>query len=285
MRFVIITGMSGAGKSTVLHVLEDAGYYCADNLPVSLIPNFVEIMQKEESGFDKFALGVDARTGNELEGLDEVLLKLRNGGIEYEILFLESDKSVLIKRYKETRRVHPLASNGRIEDGIDKERELLAGIKKQASCVINTSGMLVRELKAEIDKVFVRNQNYKNLYITILSFGFKYGIPADADLVFDVRFLPNPYYIDELKPLTGNDKPIQEYVMQHKDATLFLDKLEDMLAFLMPRYITEGKNQLVVAIGCTGGRHRSVTLSNELFDRMNKYSEYGFKLVHRDINH
>ncbi len=204
-------------------------------------------------------------------------------GIDYEILFLESADSVLVKRYKETRRIHPLAFGDRLEVGIEREREKLSNIKKHAAHIIDTSQMLTRDLKAEIDKIFVNDRNYKNLYVTILSFGFKYGIPTDADLVFDVRFLPNPYYHDELRPLTGADKPVADFVMGFPEAGQFLDKLEDMLKFLIPNYISEGKNQLVVAIGCTGGKHRSITLASALYDRMNTYEEYGFKLEHRDF--
>ena len=204
-------------------------------------------------------------------------------GIPYEILFLESDDAVLVKRYKETRRIHPLSFGDRIEVGIEREREKLSNIKKHAVHIIDTSQMLTRELKAEIDRIFVKDLEYKNLYVTILSFGFKYGIPSDADLVFDVRFLPNPYYHDELRPLTGKDKEVADFVLGFKEAHMFLDKLEDMLAFLIPNYIAEGKNQLVVAIGCTGGKHRSITLAESLYDRMKGYDDYGFKLEHRDF--
>jgi len=189
---------------------------------------------------------------------------------------------VLVKRFKETRRNHPLSGNGRVDAGIELEREKLEFLKKQADFIIDTSQLLIRELKIEINKIFVQEQEYGNFYITILSFGFKYGIPTDCDLVFDVRFLPNPYYDQELKPLTGNDKPVYEYVMSSQKATEFLDKLEDMLEFLIPNYIEEGKNQLVVGIGCTGGKHRSVSIANALSDRLSKL-EYGFKVEHRDI--
>ena len=204
-------------------------------------------------------------------------------GISYEILFLESDDSVLVKRYKETRRVHPLSFGDRIEVGIERERKKLSNIKKHSGHIIDTSRMLTRELKAEIDRIFVSDMEFKNLYVTILSFGFKYGIPSDADLVFDVRFLPNPYYHDELRPLTGKDKEVSDFVLGFPEAHEFLDKLEDMLMFLIPNYIAEGKNQLVVAIGCTGGKHRSITLAEALFDRMKGYEDYGFRLEHRDF--
>lgn len=283
MRMVIVTGMSGAGKSTALNYLEDAGYYCVDNMPVQLLQKFAELMLVPGSEIEKAALGVDVRNGQGFDEIDEVFDKMRSMGISYEVLFLESDDNVLIKRYKETRRAHPLSMGDRIEVGIKREREKLAPIKKKANYIFDTSQMLTRELKAEIDNVFVENNVFKNIYVTILSFGFKYGIPSDADLVFDVRFLPNPYYHEELKKLTGNDQEIKDFVMKYKEAEEFLDKLEDMITFLIPNYIIEGKNQLVVAIGCTGGKHRSVTLANALFDRMSHNEEYGFKLEHRDI--
>lgn len=283
MRFVVVTGMSGAGKSTALKMLEDIGYYCVDNLPVLLIEKFAELISTPNSEIEKAVLGVDVRTGQAFFELDRVLDSMTAMGIPYEVLFFEASDEILIKRYKETRRIHPLAGEGRIDEGIAKEREKLEGIKRRADYILDTSQMLTRELKAEIDKIFLGNQIYKNLFISIVSFGFKYGIPSDADLVFDVRFLPNPYYFDELRNLNGNDKAVQDYVMSFPEAEAFLKKLEDMLAFLLPHYILEGKNRLVVTIGCTGGKHRSVTLANELFERMKKYEEYGFKIEHRDI--
>lgn len=283
MRFVVVTGMSGAGKSTALKMLEDAGYYCADNLPVPLIGKFAELVSTPNSEIEKVVIGVDVRTGQAFTELDRVLGELNESSIPCEVLFFEATDEVLIKRYKETRRIHPLAGSDRIDQGIERERQKLAAIKKRANYIIDTSQMLTRELKSEIDKIFVNNQNFKNLFVTIVSFGFKYGIPTDADLVFDVRFLPNPFYYDELKNLNGNDREVADYVMGFDEAGTFLDKLEEMLIFLLPNYILEGKNQLVVTIGCTGGKHRSVTLANALYDRMQKYDEYGFKIEHRDI--
>ena len=215
--------------------------------------------------------------------LQNVLEWMSINGICYEILFLDASDDVLVKRYKETRRTHPLAGLGRVDEGIRKERKALEFLKKDADYILDTSQLLTRELKAEIEKIFVQNQDYKNLFVTILSFGFKYGIPADSDLVFDVRFLPNPYYVEGLRAKTGNDKEIQDYVLQFKEAHEFLDKLEDMINFLIPNYIAEGKNQLVISIGCTGGKHRSVTLANELYKRMADKKEYGLKIEHRDI--
>lgn len=282
MRFVIVTGMSGAGKSSVLKMLEDIGYFCVDNLPIQLILKFAQLAYDQSSQIDKVALGIDIRSGQALDGLNEILVEARSKGYSYEILYLDTVKEVLVKRFKETRRNHPLSGTGRVDAGIELEREKLEFLKKQADFIIDTSQLLIRELKSEINKIFVQEQEYGNFYITILSFGFKYGIPTDCDLVFDVRFLPNPYYDQELKPQTGNDKPVYEYVMSSPKATEFLDKLKDMLEFLIPNYIEEGKNQLVVGIGCTGGKHRSVSIANALSEKLSNL-EYGYKVEHRDI--
>lgn len=283
MRFVIVTGMSGAGKSTALKILEDAGYYCVDNLPIALFSKFVELILKPEDGPNQVALGVDIRSGQALEELQSQLEAMDEKKVSYEILYLEAQDDILVKRYKETRRSHPLAGDDRVDKGIALEREKLAFLKERAGYILDTSQLLTRELKKELEDVFVNNKSFKNLMVTILSFGFKYGIPADADLVFDVRFLPNPYYIDELKSQTGNDAPVSEYVMGFPEANMFLDKLADMIKFLIPNYILEGKNQLVIAIGCTGGKHRSVTLANALYKEISGEEDYGVKCEHRDI--
>lgn len=283
MRFVIVTGMSGAGKSSVLKMLEDAGYFCVDNLPIPLVGKFAELASTDlASEMQKIALGIDIRSGEGLAKIKEVLSSLHTLGIDYEILYLECSDTVLVKRFKETRRTHPLSGDGRIESGIAKERKKMKPVKELATYIIDTSQLLTRELKAEVSRIFVENQGFKNFYVTIVSFGFKYGIPTDADLVFDVRFLPNPFYVDSLKPKTGNDQDVYDYVMKAEEAHIFLDKLEDMVSFLIPNYITEGKNQLVIGIGCTGGKHRSVTLANAFYKIM-KDKDYGFKVEHRDI--
>lgn len=284
MRFVIVTGMSGAGKSTALKMLEDVGYFCVDNLPVPLIPKMADLLRVPGTELNKAALGVDIRSGQSFRELEKVLEELDTTGLKYEILFLESSDNVLVKRYKETRRFHPLSGNdSRVDQGIKREREQLDFLKKKADYLIDTSHMLTRELKAELNKIFVRNREYKNLYITVLSFGFKYGIPNDADLVFDVRFLPNPYYIEELRSKSGNDKEVRDFVMRNKKAGDFLEKLADMVEFLIPNYILEGKTQLVIGIGCTGGKHRSVTLANELYEKLRDAEVYGIRIEHRDI--
>lgn len=283
MRFVVVTGMSGGGKRTALKMLEDAGFYCVDNLPVSLIEKFVELIAMPSSEITKVALGLDVRADQSFEETTRILNHLKQKGYKFEILFMDANEAALIKRYKETRRIHPLAVDGRVEDGVRRERKVLETIRKHSDYVIDTSNLLTRELKEELDRIFVQNKEYNSLMITVMSFGFKHGIPADADLVFDVRFLPNPFYIENLKPRTGNDKEVQDYVMSFAEAETFLDKLIDMLKFLIPNYIKEGKYRLVIAIGCTGGKHRSVTLANELYLRMKDQGHYGIKLYHRDV--
>ena len=282
MKLVIVTGMSGAGKTVALKMLEDIGFYCVDNLPISLVDKFVQLVS---GGTDikKTALGLDIRSGEELENLDEILENWRGSDVDVQVLFLDANDAVLIKRYKETRRVHPLAGAGRLENGIEKEREKLAFLKNEADYIIDTSMLLTRELRKELEKIFLQDARYKNMYVTVLSFGFKYGIPEDADLVFDVRFLPNPYYDEHLRPLTGQVQAVLDYVMRGTTAEIFLKKLYDMIDFLLPNYINEGKNQLVIAVGCTGGKHRSVTIARALYEHLEAVGEYGIRIDHRDI--
>lgn len=285
MRFIVVTGMSGGGKSTAMKMLEDMGYYCVDNLPVLLINKFAELVETPNTELEKVALGLDVRSSQDFVRIEEILDELKEKDYKLEILFMDADDKTLLKRYKETRRMHPLSDkeNPRIESGIAKEREILSSIKKKADYVIDTSKVLTRELKEELDRIFIQNKEYNNLMINIVSFGFKNGIPQDADLVLDVRFLPNPFYIEELKHITGNEKAVQKYVMSFEEARVFLEKLKDMLNFLIPGYIKEGKYQLVVAIGCTGGQHRSVTLANFLYREMKNKGKYGLSICHRDI--
>lgn len=284
MRFVVVTGMSGGGKSTTLKMLEDMGFYCVDNLPVSLVEKFVELISLPNSEISKVALGLDVRSDQSFENTTKTLGQLKSKGYSFDILFLEADENVLIKRYKETRRIHPLAMEGRVEDGVRKERKVLESVRKSADYVIDTTHLLTRELKEELERIFLENGEYNNLMVTVMSFGFKHGIPVDADLVFDVRFLPNPFYIDHMKEKTGNDSEVQQYVMGFEEAETFMVKLVDMISFLIPNYVKEGKYSLVVAIGCTGGRHRSVTLANELYRRIKANGSYGVKLFHRDVS-
>ncbi len=283
MKLVIVTGMSGAGKTIALKMLEDLGFYCVDNLPISLLEPFVQLATKPMNQ-DRVALGIDIRSGKELPQLVHVMRDWKQNGAPYQILFLDASDETLVKRYKETRRSHPLAGRGRVDTGIRLERERLEFLKAEADFIIDTSQLLTRELRQELEKLFMSDANYSNLFITVLSFGFKYGIPADADLVFDVRFLPNPYYVEELRQHTGEEAMVQAYVRQGGTADEFMEKLCDMLEFLIPNYVLEGKNQLVVAVGCTGGKHRSVTVAGALYQHLSRHEEYGLKIEHRDID-
>ena len=285
-RLIIVTGMSGAGKSTALRTLEDAGYYCVDNLPIELIPTFCNfIMRNEDERMSHAAIGIDVRNGSNIEGADRIFSEMRHEEIPFEILFMDASDSAIINRFKETRRFHPLAGkNGSIEDGIKKERNIIDFPKKEADYILDTSWMLSRDTKQKITDIFVNDKKFGNLIIIIRSFGFKYGIPTDSDLVFDVRFLPNPYYIEELKRLSGNDTEVFDYVMGFNESLVFREKLMDMIGFMIPYYIHEGKNQLVISVGCTGGRHRSVSFANWLYRELMKCDEYGVRIEHRDID-
>lgn len=282
MRFVIVTGLSGAGKTEATKSLEDIGYFCVDNLPPKLIPKFSEACNG--GNIEKAALVMDIRGGIFFDDLFESLLYLKDNEFEYEILFLDSSDEVLVKRFKESRRSHPLSPNGRVLTGIDAERKKLREIKDRADIIIDTSKYAIKDLRAKINEYYGDNiVPEKQLSVTVLSFGFKYGIPVDSDLVFDVRFIPNPFYIPELKRYCGNDEPVKKYVMEQEETIAFIYRLNDMLKFLIPNYIKEGKRQLIVSIGCTGGRHRSVAIANTINETL---LEEGFssKIEHRDIN-
>lgn len=284
MKLVIVTGMSGAGKTVALKMMEDMGYYCVDNLPIPLLEKFAQLILDSHGQHEHVALGIDIRSGEDLSIVGQIFDSWKKMSIAYKVLFLEASDQILIKRYKETRRSHPLSGSGRVDQGIIKEREKLSFLKKKADFIIDTSKLLTKELRQELEKIFIENGDFDNLFVTILSFGFKYGIPSDADLVFDVRFLPNPYYVEELRAKTGEDKEVQDYVMQGGTAGTFLGKLTDMLDFLIPNYVLEGKNQLVIAVGCTGGKHRSVTIANALYGYLKDREELGLKIEHRDID-
>ena len=264
MRFVIVTGMSGAGKSTVLKMLEDMGFFCVDNLPVMLIEKFAEIAHDDKLEVDNVAIGVDIRSGQALGEMSVCLETLKKRNFTYEILFLDANEPVLVKRYKETRRAHPLSKHGRINEGIVKEREKIEFLRQRADYIIDTSNLLTRELKHEIEKIFVEGKQYNNIIVTVMSFGFKYGVPMEADLVFDVRFLPNPYYVAELRRLTGLDDGVRDYVFSSPVTHEFLQRLSDFVGWLLPKYEEEGKTSLVIAVGCTGGHHRSVAIAHAL---------------------
>ncbi|MBO6107850.1 MAG: RNase adapter RapZ [Eubacterium sp.] len=300
MRLVMVSGLSGAGKSSVMKILEDDGYYCVDNLPGSLISTFLQLANDSVEPRDRIAIGLDIR-GIEFSGSEKKteavtsiihdVSEFKKNGYTIETIFLEASDEVLIKRYKETRRIHPLSRmdtsverfGERVGDAIAEERMLLQPIKEAADVVLDTSSLLVRDLKQEIDRIYTSGMPYSNFYLTFVSFGYKYGIPTDADLVFDVRFLPNPYYVEELKALTGDDKEVSEYVMSSDTAVEFMKRLTSMIDFLIPNYRIEGKTGLVIAVGCTGGKHRSVTLTNALYD-VYRESRYGCKKYHRDID-
>ncbi len=282
MEFVIITGMSGAGKSQAINVLEDINYYCMDNMPPALLPNFAELCISSSKEVNKVAVVADIRGGIFFKDLFNSLDELNNMGIQYRILFLDASDDELVKRYKEQRRPHPLSTTGTIIDGIHKERLSLEEVKKRSNYIIETTNMKLGRLKEELLSIFLQGNISYNLNITIMSFGYKYGLPQDSDLVFDVRFLPNPYYIESLKYFTGNDKNVQDYVMGFDITEIFINKLKDMLLFLMPHYIKEGKSNLVISIGCTGGKHRSVAISNKI-ECFLKDENYRVMLNHRDV--
>ncbi len=282
MRFVIVTGLSGAGKSQVVKCLEDLGFFCVDNLPPSLIPKFAEICFQSRGKMDKIALIIDIRGGELFKDIFPGLAAIKEAGFAYEILFLEASDDVLIKRFKESRRNHPLAPEGRLIRAIKEERTILQDIKSQASHIIDTSTLTPRQLKEEIASIFVEGKAYEGLIISIISFGFKYGIPIDCDLVFDVRFIPNPYYISSMKKLTGKHEAVKDFVLKSKETIEFTEKLSGMLEFLIPNYIKEGKSQLVIGIGCTGGRHRSVAIADSVYKILME-KQHRVVIEHRDI--
>ena len=282
MKFIIVTGLSGSGKSEAMRALEDMGFYCVDNLPPTLIPKFAELCYQSNSTIDKVALGIDVRGRKFFEALHESLNTLRRDKYPFEVLYLDCADDVLLKRYKMTRRNHPLAINRQIPEGIKLERAILEPLKEISDCIIDTSNMKPKDLKEEINKIYADGEVNNNLTISVVSFGFKHGIPSDSDLVFDVRFLPNPYYEEELRNKTGDDQDVRDYVMNSDISHQFYDKLLDMVNFLVPQYIQEGKHHLVISIGCTGGRHRSVTICNLISDELMKQ---GYRVVkkHRDF--
>ena len=282
MRFVIVTGLSGAGKTEATKSLEDMGYFCVDNLPPRLITKFAEACNS--GNIEKVALVIDIRGGVFFDDLFESLMYLKSSEFKYEILFLDASDEILVKRFKEARRSHPLAPQGRVLTGISEERNKLREVKDRADIIIDTSKYAIRDLREKINEYYGDMKSpEKQLSITILSFGFKYGIPVDSDLVFDVRFIPNPFYIPELKKYSGSDEPVKKYVLDQKETQGFIEKLEDMLRFLIPNYIKEGKRQLIVSIGCTGGRHRSVAIANAIHEQLLNDS-FDSRIEHRDIS-
>ncbi|AYE34126.1 RNase adapter RapZ [Clostridium septicum] len=283
MRFIIVTGLSGAGKTEATRSLEDMGYFCVDNLPPKLIPKFAEACVQSQGKIDKVALVIDIRGGIFFDDLFESLNYLKDQEFKYEILFLDASDEVLVKRFKESRRSHPLSPGSRVITGITEERKKLREVKDRADIIIDTSKYAIRDLREEMNKNYGdAKQPEKQLSVTVLSFGFKYGIPVDSDLVFDVRFIPNPFYIPELKPYSGNDKPVKDYVLKQEETVNFVKKATDMLDFLIPNYKKEGKRQLIISIGCTGGRHRSVAIANAIYENLIE-KNYNASVEHRDI--
>ncbi len=282
MDFLIITGMSGAGKSQTMKIMEDMGYYCMDNLPPNLLVQVAELFKESKRGMKKVAVVVDIRGGEFFYSLAKSLEGLSNMGIDYKILFLDASDNTIIKRYKELRRSHPLKPEGSIIEGIEEERKILDSLKEKAFYIIDTSNLNLAMLKEEIYKLFLKDGEKRKLTISITSFGFKNGILMDGDLVFDVRFLPNPYYIPELKEHSGREEVIKNYVFKWPQTNIFISKLIEMLEFLIPYYIEEGKTQLVVGIGCTGGFHRSVAITNKLAEIL---KDNGHRAIvnHRDL--
>ncbi len=282
MDFLVITGMSGAGKSQTMKILEDMGYYCMDNLPPRLLPQIAELFKESKRGVKKIAVVIDTRGGEFFADVFQSLDELNNMGIVYKILFIEASDNVIIKRYKELRRVHPVKPEGRIIEGIEEERRLLQELKEKSFFLIDTSNLNLAMLKEEIYNLFSGNGEKRKLTIAITSFGFKNGMLMDADLVFDVRFLPNPFYIAELKERSGREEDVKEYVFKWPQTNIFISKVIDLLEFLIPYYVKEGKAQLVVGIGCTGGFHRSVAMTNKLAEIL-KNNGHRAMASHRDL--
>ncbi len=281
MQFIIVTGMSGAGKSSVVHILEDIGYYCIDNMPPTLINNFVSLCQNSNIAMEKIAFVVDARSGDRITLLADEIAEFKKSGNKCEVLFLEASDETIIKRYKETRRKHPHAKGGLLIDGIETVRRLLSKIRTRSDYIIDTSDLLTKQLREKVLALFETRKKYKNINVSVMSFGFKRGIPLDSDLLFDVRFLPNPFYEPELKELTGLDESVREYVFKSPETQTFVEKLHDMIEFLLPQYIEEGKSQLVISIGCTGGKHRSVAVAENL-GKFLREKNYYTVVTHRD---
>lgn len=284
MDFVIVTGLSGSGKSSVINVLEDVGYYCVDNMPPELIPKFADICSQSEGKIEHVAIVTDIRGGNLFLKLKDTILALQQQGLKIKLLFLDASDEVLIKRYKETRRKHPLdeSVHGSLFRAIKVERDMLLSVKEMADYYIDTTNLSASELKERVNEIFLENAS-DFLQITVVSFGFKFGSHSEADLVFDVRCLPNPYYIQELKAHTGLESCVSDYVMQFEQSKELLNKFKDLISFLIPLYVSEGKSQLVIAFGCTGGKHRSVTFAEKIGQYLID-KNYKTRITHRDIN-
>lgn len=284
MELKIVTGMSGAGKTNMVQVLEDMGYYCVDNLPPNLFSKFVELVGQAQPEYERVALVADVRGGKFFADVYDVLQDLKNKGVGFEIIFLEASDEVLVRRFKETRRRHPMAKNGSVLDGIREERRRLQRLRGMADVVIDTSNLKVRDFKAQAGALLSGEESSRMLF-SITSFGYKYGLPIDVDWVLDARFLPNPFYVAELKPLSGLEQPIKDFVLNRAETESFLDKYCDILAMLLPQYLAQGKHHLSLAVGCTGGRHRSVAIAEEIARRMQAVNvAANLRVAHRDID-
>ncbi len=281
LRALVVTGLSGSGKSTALHVLEDLGFYCIDNLPVALIPRFVELWQSSREEITRVALGIDVRERHFLAELPGVMGELDQAGVAFDVLYLESSDAVLVRRFSETRRPHPAAQGGGIEAGIGREREALRGLREMASRVLDTSALTVHELRAALQELLAQPDSAA-LTVSLVSFGYKYGLPSNADLAFDCRFLPNPFFVEELRQRPGTDPQVADFVLKRDDTQEFLSRLEGLFEFTLPHYRREGKSYLTIAIGCTGGRHRSVVLVDELRRRL-EAKGHRVLVRHRDV--
>lgn len=283
MQIVIVTGISGSGKSTAIRVLEDLGFYCIDNLPVTLIPRFLELCENSKEHIGRVALGIDVRERVSLHEYPTVFAELRKSGHRVEILFFEAADEVLVRRFSETRRPHPAALEGGVLQGIRVERERLAGLREQATQVVDTSATTVHELRDQLRQLLDRRaQPRTSPYVTVESFGYKYGVPIDADLMFDIRFLPNPFFVEELRARSGLEADVAAYVLRRPETERFLDQLSALLEFTLPLYVREGKSYLTIAVGCTGGRHRSVVIAEELGRRLTRWG-YVTQVRHRDL--
>jgi RNase adapter protein RapZ len=281
--FVVITGLSGAGKSYAIKCFEDMGFFCVDNLPTTLIPTFADLVARSGQAITRVALGVDVREGEYLTHLLDTLAELRGRGHAVEVLFLEAGEEALVRRYRETRRRHPLAPEGNVVDGIRAERKALSTMREVADRIIDTSALTVHQLKDLLIETYVAPDRRTGLAISLVSFGFKHGVPFDADLVFDVRFLPNPHFVEGLRPLDGRDTRVREFILKHEESRELLRRLEDFLGFVLPAYQREGKAYLTVAVGCTGGRHRSVALVEELRGFLDRLG-LAASVIHRDMD-
>ena len=279
-KLVIISGLSGSGKSTAVNVMEDLGYYCVDNIPPTLLPTFIELCENSDKGISKVALGIDIREGVFFDRAPGVIKEFRKNGYPVDIIFLESSDKTLVKRYKETRRKHPLSPEGNILEGISKERKMLEELKDLSNYTIDTSELNVHQLRDIIKNKFDKSST-QNILLNVISFGFKHGIPYDADMIFDVRFLPNPHFIESLKNLNGRDSEVLNFIMENKESTEFIEKLTEFLEYLIPNYEREGKSYLTIAIGCTGGKHRSVAIADKIAEHFDSFSPI---TRHRDIS-